>query len=134
MSYPVCAQQPAPETETAPAQAPSFGGPQSVACQLQRDREEREAVGETIAELQPYWDIKASIKKDHGFDFGMDYNAMIQAASQSPGQDTAASGSVRFFGRWTLLGRDSGNGGTLVITPDVQFLLDPALNVVDISS
>jgi len=34
--------------------------------------------------------------------------------SESPGEDNAAGGIFRFFGNWTVIGRDSGNTGSIV--------------------
>ncbi len=34
--------------------------------------------------------------------------------SDSPGEDNAAGGIFRFFGNWTVIGRDSGNTGSVV--------------------
>ncbi len=52
--------------------------------------------------------------EDYGFSFGFDYNALFQAASDSLGEDTAAGGVFRAYGSWTLVGKDSGDTGTLV--------------------
>ena len=91
-----------------------FGGPTSVGGTLDRDSEAKGAVpfGERL--LEPYFGFKKGIEKDYGLAFGLDYNALIQTATESPGEDTAAGGVLRIFGRWTLIGRDSGNTGTFV--------------------
>lgn len=111
---PVFAQQSAPESTTAAPESfddkgsSGFGGPNSVGGTLKKDAEVKTTV------LIPYFDFKEKVNKNYGLAFGLDYNALFQAATASPGDDTAAGGAVRFFGRWTLLGRGSGNTGTLV--------------------
>jgi porin len=51
---------------------------------------------------------------DKGLAFGFDYNALFQSATDSLGDDTAAGGVLRMFGRWRLVGKTSGNTGSLV--------------------
>jgi porin len=105
-----------------------FGGPSSVKGMIVRDHKEKAAV------LQPYLDFKARLKKDYGFTFGADYNALFQAATESLGEDTAAGGVVRFFGHWELLGRDSGNTGTLVFKVENRHRLGTDIVPQDLGS
>ncbi len=91
-----------------------FGGPNSVGGTLNRDREAKAAVPWGGVFLEPYFDFKKRIEKDYGLAFGFDYNALLQAANESLGEDTAAGGVFRIFGRWTFTGRGSENTGTLV--------------------
>ncbi len=98
-------------------EVPEFGGPGSVGGDLKEDDEVKKTVYrfEAIQRgLKPYFDWKGRINKEHGLAFSFDYTAMYQAASDSPGEDKAAGGIARFFGSWTVLGRDSGNTGSLV--------------------
>jgi porin len=96
---------------------PQFGGPQSVGGQLREDRETT-GIGALSEGLQSGWDSynawKDGIKEEHGLAFGGDYTAMWQGASESLGEDSAAGGIFRLFGSWTVLGRDTGNTGTVV--------------------
>ena len=46
--------------------------------------------------------------------FGGDYNALVEDANKSLGENTAASGVFRFFGQWTFMGRGSEDNSTLV--------------------
>lgn len=129
---PVWAKDSRQEVQAASAGDLHFGGPQSVGANLEKEREDRESQVETDALLKSYWDFKAAIKKDYGLDFGLDYNAMLQIASQSPGKDAAASGAVRFFGRWELVGRDSRNTGTLVYKVENRHLLGMGISPQDL--
>lgn len=85
-----------------------FGGASSVGGTLKKDAEAQPTV------MQSYFDFKSEVAKNTGLVFGFDYNALFQAASESLGEDTAASGALRMFGHWGLVGKDSGNTGSLV--------------------
>lgn len=89
-------------------QTAQFGGPDQVENQLRSDREVERSF------LDRYQGWKASLAEEHGFSFGLDYSAVYLAADDSPGEDEASSGMVRFFGSWDLVGRESGNTGALV--------------------
>ncbi|UCD34719.1 MAG: carbohydrate porin [Nitrospiraceae bacterium] len=96
---------------------PQFGGPGSVGADL----EEADKVKTPLlrfpaidAALKPWFDQKGRINKDLGLSLAMDYQALYQTVSESLGEDEAASGLFRFYGSWTLLGRESGNTGSLV--------------------
>lgn len=87
--------------------SPSFGGPDSVDNTIAANKKEQ----------QEPW--RESLAKDHGFTFGLDYNALAVTAS-NPNQldlpylgteESAASGVARFYGSWDLVGRESGNTG-----------------------
>jgi len=94
-----------------------FGGPNSVGSQLKTDDKVKEHLFK-LEDLQhafkPYYDFKRRVNQKIGLQFGGDYNMLIQDASRSLGEDTAAGGVFRFYGHWKLLGRDSKNTGTLV--------------------
>jgi porin len=62
----------------------------------------------------PYYDFKTRLKEKLGLAFGTDYAAIYQVATSSPGRNEGASSTWRFFGSWTLLGRDTGGTGSLV--------------------
>ncbi len=98
-------------------EAPQFGGPQSVGGQLRED-DETTGVGALTDSLERGWSAydawKGGINERYGLSFGGDYTAMWQGASNSPGEDNAAGGIFRLFGSWTVLGRDTGNTGTIV--------------------
>lgn len=48
-----------------------------------------------------------------GFNWSLDYTAFGVAVSDSPGEDSASSGMVRFFGFWDLVNRGGPNKGSL---------------------
>jgi porin len=60
--------------------------------------------------------FKADLKENHGLGFGLDYSAAWLAAGNAlEGKDSnAASGMVRFFGSWELVGRGGSNRGAFV--------------------
>ncbi|UCH85491.1 MAG: hypothetical protein JSW50_07330, partial [Candidatus Latescibacterota bacterium] len=87
-----------------------LGGPTSVPNQL----EEQDAVSAPAFRfpgidnfLSPYFAFKGRIKDKYGLALGMDYAFLYQHASESLGENKAASGIFRAFGRWDLLGRGS---------------------------
>jgi porin len=96
---------------------PVFGGPGSVGADLREDDE----IGKPWfrfegidGAFQPWFDWKGRLNDDYGLSFGLDYTALGQAVTDSPGEDGAAGGIFRFFGDWTLCGRESGNTGSIV--------------------
>ena len=96
-----------------------FGGPTTVGEQLREDDELKEPAFRFpgfYAFFTPWFDWKRKLNEQYGLQLGFDYNALYQTASDAlPGaEDNAASGAVRFFGRWTLFGKDSKNPGILV--------------------
>ncbi|MHC4213613.1 MAG: carbohydrate porin, partial [Planctomycetota bacterium] len=110
---------------------PQFGGPRSVAAELT----EADKVKEPLLRfprmdeaLKPWFDFKKSIHDELGLSFNLDYQALYQYAEPSPGQDDAASGSFRFYGSWTLLGRDTNNTGSLVFKAEHRHRLGTQLD------
>jgi porin len=104
--------QSADEEESSEAQ--QFGGPNSVPGQLADDERLTESI--TGREwLRDYFAWKDRLKDEHGFSYSVDYTAAILGSSNTLGKDDVfAGGAVRFFGRWDLIGRESGNTGTFV--------------------
>ena len=105
---------PPPGESAAQSGASQFGGPSSVGGTLNSDREREAAVPARVNLLDRYFGFKQQVGEDYGFSFGFDYNALFQAASDSLAENTAASGVFRAYGSWTLVGKDSGDTGTLV--------------------
>ena len=62
----------------------------------------------------PWFDWKGRLNKNYGLSFGLDYTALGQKASDSLDKDNAAGGIFRFFGNWTIIGRETGNTGAIV--------------------
>jgi len=91
-----------------------FGGPGSVPGQLADDARLTESLTDR-AMLQDYLDWKDRVYKEYGLNFSLDYNAAFLSASNTlRAEDNFASGAVRFFGTWDLVGRESGNTGSFV--------------------
>lgn len=81
----------------------TFGGPDSVDNTIEDNKKgPQKAWRETLA-------------ADHGFTFGLDYNALgVTATNPSQGTEkNSASGVARFYGTWNLVGIESGNTGGL---------------------
>jgi porin len=107
-------------------EVPGFGGPSAVGHQLQADDKKKESPAlfkGLTRSMQPYYDFKDRLKKKHGLALGADYNMLYQTVSESSGEDHAASGIIRLFGTWTLVGRKSGNTGSLVAKIENRHLL-----------
>ena len=91
----------------------SLASPDQVDNQLEIDaRPKAPLVRFTF--LDPYLEWKARLKERTGFTFGIDYSTVALWASAGLSADNAASGMVRFFGSWELVGRESGNVGAFV--------------------
>jgi porin len=113
------------EPDSTPAQ-PVIGflaGPNSTPALLASDDQERDTVLD-VDLLQPWHDWKASLKDRTGLDFGFDYISLGYVATESLGEDTAATGVVRLFGQWELTGRGTKNTGTLLFRVDNRHRLD----------
>jgi porin len=93
---------------------PEFGGPNSVGRTLKEDDVEGSELEGFKKFFEPYFGFKEWMNKEYGLAFSFDYTTMYQGASDSLEEDTAAGGIFRFYGSWTLLGRDSGNTGSLI--------------------
>ena len=96
-----------------------FGGPTSVGEQLREDDEIKEPAfrfPKFQEFFSPWFEWKKGLNEKHGFQLGLDYNALYQGASDTlpNNKDKAASGALRLFGRWDLIGRGTKNKGTLV--------------------
>ena len=95
--------------------AQNFGGPDAVENTIEEDAK---ITGATIKKraTQPWFDWKAKMQQDHGFSIGVDYTALSLTSSKkgASGDDNAASGMVRVFGSWDLVGRGTKNTGALV--------------------
>ncbi len=92
--------------------ARDLSGPASTENQLAEDREEKPDLAGTTDES---WNArKAGIKESTGLDFGVDYNALGFAATESPGKSSAASGAFKVYGTWDMVDRDGPDTGSLV--------------------
>ena len=93
---------------------PEFGGPESVAEQLKRADETREAMYDWPF-FDGYFDWKKQVKEDYDVSFGLHFYGLYQRANNSlPGRDDDAMGNIfRFLGNWTLWKKDNGNLGRI---------------------
>ena len=102
-SSPVGAQQ------SNTSQGPRFGGPDSVENLLRND-----AAVDRPSLFDRWFEWKNGLKEKHGFSFSVDYSAVGLGVDESPADDRAAGGMIRFFGAWELVGRGTLNNGSLV--------------------
>jgi porin len=96
------------DADAPPAPDPHFGGPDAVENQLRSDREVEKSL------LHRYYDWKGRLDERHGLTFSIDYSSVYLGADDSPAEDDSASGMVRFFGAWQLVGRGQKTNGALV--------------------
>jgi porin len=107
----------------------SFGGPGSTASQILSDEQlgKQDCQKGLASHLRLYCDFKKALHRENGIRFGVDYNALIQGASESPGEDLAAGGVFRLFGTWTLLDPDAGGTGFLTFKAENRHRLGTAI-------
>jgi len=63
--------------------------------------------------LAPIHEWKNGVAERTGFNWSLDYSALFMSVSNSPGEDSASGGMVRFFGYWDLVNRGGPNKGSL---------------------
>jgi porin len=63
--------------------------------------------------LGPISRWRDGVAEKTGFHWSLDYSAFFAGVSDSPGEDSAGSGMVRFFGFWDLVDRGGKNKGSL---------------------
>ena len=91
-----------------------FGGPASVAGQQADDARLTEALTD-VTFGQRYFDWKNSLKETRGLNITLDYTTALTSASNTLNEeDSFAGGALRFYGTWDLIGRESGNTGSLI--------------------
>lgn len=93
-----------------------LGGPDGVSEELKRNDKEREfsyQFDTAQRVFKPWFDWKRRVNDNHGLKLGFQAYFLYQGASESPGEDTAASGIYRFQGSWTAFGRGTGHEGRL---------------------
>jgi porin len=61
----------------------------------------------------PIKEWRNGVAERTGFNWSLDYSAVFMGVSDSPGEDSAGSGMVRFFGFWDLVNRGGPNKGSL---------------------
>ncbi|MEM6622672.1 MAG: carbohydrate porin [Pseudomonadota bacterium] len=94
--------------------AQTFVGPDTVERQLETDSEQTGAL--ETPDLLGRWDAyKKALAEETGLTFSVDYTSLAFAATESTGDDFAASGMVRFLGAWELFTQDTGDSGAIVL-------------------
>ncbi len=88
-------------------------GPDAVDNQLDEDRQDKSRPGGT-RRLKSWDDWKDGFAERTGLSFGLDYNVLGFAATDSLGEDTSAGGAFRLFGSWDLIGRGTNNKGGII--------------------
>jgi len=93
----------------------AFGGPNATENIIEEDAAEKGGFFEKRIS-QPWFDWKKKIRDEHGLSLGVDYSAVYLQSSENglSGEDDAASGMVRFYGSWDLLGRGTKSSGAFV--------------------
>jgi porin len=102
---------------------PRMSGPGSTSSQLEEDDKAKTTLLRMPwfdEHLQPWFDFKSDLREKSGLQVGAAYNALYQTMSDVPdgAEDSAGSGIFRIFGRWELVGKESGNTGALVFSAD----------------
>lgn len=95
-----------------------YGGRSSVSKQLYQDDlfiPDALRFPEFDKSIQPYYEWKRNIREKHDLQFGQDYTALYQKASDSlTNTDSVLAGVYRFYGRWLAVGNENKNAGALV--------------------
>ena len=95
-----------------------YGGRSSVSKQLYLDNlfiPDALRFPDFDKSIQPYYEWKRNIREKHNLQFGQDYTALYQKASDSlTDTDSVLAGVYRFYGRWLAVGKDNKNAGALV--------------------
>ena len=63
--------------------------------------------------LSPIREWRDGVAEKTGLNWSLDYSAVFMGVSDSPGEDNASGGIVRFFGFWDLVNRGGPNKGSL---------------------
>ncbi|WP_338686351.1 carbohydrate porin [Haloferula helveola] len=109
----VLATAPIARAETGALDSNPLSGPDDPHTLAGEMRQEKaDLLDRNLLELWEEW--KTGVTDRTGFSFGGDYTAVGFAASDSPGDDTSASGIFRLFGSWDLVNPKGKNTGGLV--------------------
>lgn len=96
---------------------PPFASPLDVENVLRRDAAPKEGAfnfPEFDEALRPWFEFKERLLEEHGFAFGMDYQAVALGSNNSVGEDSAFGGVARILGNWDLIGGGTPTTGSLV--------------------
>ena len=93
--------------------ATELAGPDAVTSQLAADEKDKpDLLG--IDEQAGFDEWKACVKESSGLDLGIDYLSLGLAATDSLGDNTAASGVFRVYGIWELFSRGKEDSGSFI--------------------
>jgi porin len=115
-----------PQAPQPPPEGRDFGGPDAVPNRIESDRRQTDPVFRP-GFLDPYWEWKGDLQKEHGLIYGAEYNAtFLTASDRLPGADREAAGGIfRFSGSWELFARDTDHPGA------VRFLFEHTHDFTD---
>jgi len=94
----------------------SFGSSSSVAGQLHSDTQVQAPVlSLSLIERYHEWraQMRTNLQENVGLTLGGDFNALVQGATESLGEDWAAGGVFRVYGQWQWPGEPWQNPGSL---------------------
>ena len=116
------------------ADIPQFGGPTSVGGQLAEDADvvPQFRLQGLQDHFEPWYRFKERLNDCHGLQFNVDESIFYQVATDSLGETDAASGLVRVYGQWELLGRGSENPGMLVFKGENRHRIGTAITPFDL--
>ena len=95
------------------ADAIAFGGPSSIVGQIEADQAPKASLLDTGRALRPLPDLAERLNRDYGVTVGLDYNALVQYASESLDRQHAAGGVLRFYGTARVFDQASGHPGAI---------------------
>ena len=102
----------------------SAPGPDAVENLLGDRRQERPGFFES--DWLEGWKVwKKGLEDQTGLSFGGDYNSLLFGATDSLGDDSAASGVARLYGKWNLVGRDTEDTGGLIFKVEHRHRYSP---------
>jgi hypothetical protein len=97
--------------------------PDDVGYQIQESEEEYDALLPygPLMPLHEFWDaVTGRIDRSTGLDFGLNYTAVYQRASEANGPRDASGGDLDFFGQWHLAGCEDHWPGYLVFDTETR--------------
>ena len=102
---------------------PAFGGPTSPEGDLEESDREKEPAfrfPKIDEAFQPWTDWKTRQNSENGFQLSAHYSTLFQGLSDAVpgGNDRASGGVLRATMKWTPIGRDTADTGSLVVTLD----------------
>jgi len=97
---------------------PQFGGPNAVGSTIIEDALNRSTTVPGTPRLTPlesWFAFKERLNDQHGLTLGLDYSALAQHYSGGAIDENDAVGGIgRFYGTWSLYGRENSNTGNIV--------------------